>query len=54
MCKHGDLKHKLGLKDFEIFSCIFSSIIHDYKHPGLNNLYQINAKTDISLVYNGN
>ena len=53
MCKSGNLKQKLLLKDFEIFACIFSAIIHDFKHPGLNNFYQINAKTPISLIYNG-
>ena len=32
---------------------LISSIVHDYKHPGLNNIYQINAKTELAIIYNG-
>jgi high affinity cGMP-specific 3',5'-cyclic phosphodiesterase 9 len=27
-------------------------IIHDIDHPGFNNAYQINAKTELALIYN--
>ncbi|PRP82244.1 3',5'-cyclic-nucleotide phosphodiesterase regA [Planoprotostelium fungivorum] len=29
-----------------------SALCHDLNHPGLNNNYQINAQTDLSIVYN--
>ena len=37
----------------DILSILVSAIIHDYKHPGLNNPYHINAKTKIAIRYNG-
>ena len=33
---------------------LLASILHDFKHPGLNNFYHINARTDIAITYNGN
>ncbi|KAG4082591.1 HD-domain/PDEase-like protein [Neocallimastix lanati (nom. inval.)] len=31
---------------------MLSCIAHDLDHPGCNNTYQINAKTDLALIYN--
>lgn len=51
--KYGEIPEKLKLNDLDISAFLISAIIHDYKHPGLNNNFLINSKTDISLVYNG-
>ncbi|RKP16301.1 Pde9 in complex with Ibmx [Rozella allomycis CSF55] len=31
---------------------MISAICHDLDHPGFNNAYQINAKTDLATIYN--
>jgi hypothetical protein len=37
----------------DLFSLFLAAICHDFKHPGLNNNYQINFRTDIAINYNG-
>lgn len=49
----GKIQNKLNLEDIDIFSLFFSALCHDYKHPGLNNSYQINSQSEIALMYNG-
>jgi cAMP-specific phosphodiesterase 4 len=43
----------LSLKDIDILALLLASASHDFKHPGKNNIYQINAKTNLALAYNG-
>ena len=31
---------------------VISCIGHDLDHPGFNNAYQINASTDLAIIYN--
>ena len=50
----GKLKEKLKLKDVDIFAVLLSAICHDYKHQGLDDIYHINARTDIAIRYNSN
>ncbi|GFS11731.1 phosphodiesterase, partial [Elysia marginata] len=45
-----DLPSKLDT--LEIFTLLTSAICHDLDHPGYNNAYQINAKTELALRYN--
>lgn len=40
------------LDDIDIFILLTSAICHDLDHPGYNNAYQINAKTELALRYN--
>lgn len=35
--------------DMDVFILIISCICHDLDHPGYNNIYQINAKTELAL-----
>lgn len=44
-----DLPSKIG--DLETLILLTSSICHDLDHPGYNNIYQINAKTELALRY---
>ena len=34
------------------FSALFSAVIHDYKHPGVNNGYLVNTRDPIAIRYN--
>lgn len=45
-----DLPSKIG--DLEILILLTSCICHDLDHPGYNNIYQINAKTELAIRYN--
>eukprot|EP00569_Conticribra_weissflogii_P012459 CAMPEP_0171377002 /NCGR_PEP_ID=MMETSP0879-20121228/19943_1 /TAXON_ID=67004 /ORGANISM="Thalassiosira weissflogii, Strain CCMP1336" /LENGTH=619 /DNA_ID=CAMNT_0011887017 /DNA_START=208 /DNA_END=2067 /DNA_ORIENTATION=- len=41
-----------ALKKIDEYSMLLSAVAHDIGHPGTNNLYQINAKTDLAIIYN--
>ncbi|XP_062236303.1 high affinity cGMP-specific 3',5'-cyclic phosphodiesterase 9A-like [Platichthys flesus] len=45
-----DVRNKLGRTD--LFIMLTSALCHDLDHPGCNNVYQINAQTDLALRYN--
>lgn len=45
-----DLPNKIG--HLEVLVLIVSCICHDLDHPGYNNIYQINARTELALRYN--
>ncbi|KAM3857055.1 high affinity cGMP-specific 3',5'-cyclic phosphodiesterase 9A-like [Diretmus argenteus] len=45
-----DLRNKLERVD--LFIMLTSALCHDLDHPGYNNVYQINAQTDLALRYN--
>ncbi|KAJ9059977.1 hypothetical protein DSO57_1035866 [Entomophthora muscae] len=41
------------LSQEDILTLMISGLCHDIGHPGVNNLYQINAKTQIALDFDG-
>uniref|UniRef100_UPI003AAD3A99 high affinity cGMP-specific 3',5'-cyclic phosphodiesterase 9A-like n=1 Tax=Centroberyx gerrardi TaxID=166262 RepID=UPI003AAD3A99 len=45
-----DLRNKIDRVD--LFIMLTSALCHDLDHPGYNNVYQINAQTDLALRYN--
>ncbi|KAL3282956.1 hypothetical protein HHI36_006114 [Cryptolaemus montrouzieri] len=45
-----DIPSKIG--DLELLILLTSCICHDLDHPGYNNIYQINAKTELAIRYN--
>ncbi|XP_062270895.1 high affinity cGMP-specific 3',5'-cyclic phosphodiesterase 9A-like, partial [Scomber scombrus] len=45
-----DVRNKLSRMDLLIM--LTSALCHDLDHPGYNNVYQINAQTDLALRYN--
>ncbi|XP_066903746.1 high affinity cGMP-specific 3',5'-cyclic phosphodiesterase 9A isoform X2 [Halyomorpha halys] len=49
VCK-ADLVKRIG--DMEVLILLVSCICHDLDHPGYNNIYQINARTELALRYN--
>ncbi len=48
----GNLIEKMKLGQLDFFSLLIACLCHDYKHPGQNNVYQINAKTKYAMRYN--
>ncbi|KAI8900278.1 hypothetical protein BC833DRAFT_582525 [Globomyces pollinis-pini] len=48
--------HVSGIKDvltdLEKLTLLTACLGHDTDHPGYNNAYQINAKTDLAIIYN--
>ena len=48
----GNLKTKMMLTDLDIFAMLIGALCHDYKHPGTNNIYQINTRSKYAMRYN--
>lgn len=48
----GEMGASAILNDNDILALILSAFLHDIGHPGLSNLYQINAETALALCYN--
>ncbi|KAK2944602.1 putative 3',5'-cyclic-nucleotide phosphodiesterase regA [Blattamonas nauphoetae] len=40
------------LTPLDIFGILIATLCQDIDHPGLNNLYQVNAQTPLALTYN--
>jgi hypothetical protein len=47
-----NLQIEMDLTILDLSGYFIASIIHDYKHPGLNNNFHINKRTDLSRRYN--
>ena len=48
----GEMGASFVLNDTDILALYLSAFLHDIGHPGLNNVYQINAETALALCYN--
>lgn len=44
----------LELNELDILATMFAAMMHDFKHPGYNNSYLVNSKSDIAFQFNGN
>ncbi len=51
--KWGKIADSLKLNDLDICALLISAIIHDFKHPGVTNLFLINSADPIAIKYNG-
>jgi hypothetical protein len=49
------MMRSVGLERFltplDMATMLLSALCHDLSHPGLNNLYQVNGKTDLAMLY---
>jgi hypothetical protein len=50
---NGKLDSVIELTNLDVLSTFFASVIHDFKHPGYNNGFMINTKSEVALTYNG-
>ncbi len=48
----GHLRNKMKLKELDLFAMLVAALCHDYKHPGTNNIFQINTHSKYALRYN--
>jgi hypothetical protein len=48
----GNIGFKMKLSELDIFSILVAALCHDFKHPGTNNAYNINARTKYAMRYN--
>lgn len=46
------LAQSIDLKEIDLFCLFTAAAIHDYKHPGTNNLFHINLSTDVAVNFN--
>ena len=40
------------LNSIDVVSCLIAALVHDIGHPGFNNNFMINSKTDMAMLYN--
>ena len=48
----GNLQEKMKLGELDFFAMLVAALCHDYKHPGTNNLFQINTRSKFAMRYN--
>ena len=46
------VKEIAKLDNLDVTALLISAIIHDFRHPGVNNGYLCNANSDLALLYN--
>lgn len=46
------MKPDLHCSKVELFSILLAAAVHDVEHPGQNNAFQVNCKSDLALIYN--
>jgi hypothetical protein len=50
------LLDKVGMFEFltanELFACLLAAAIHDFRHPGVSNLFLITTRSELALRYN--
>jgi hypothetical protein len=52
MAMFSNLQNEMDLTILDLSGFFIAAIIHDYKHPGLNNNFHINKRSDLSRRYN--
>lgn len=46
------MAEQLILEQIDILSFILSGVVHDFKHPGQTNAFQVNMRTEYAILYN--
>lgn len=50
--KNSNIQSLSKINEMDLMAIYIGSIIHDYKHPGLNNAFLINTANEIATIYN--
>ena len=48
----GNIENKAKMGELDIFVILVAALCHDFKHPGVNNLYLVNSRSKIATRYN--
>eukprot|EP00743_Colponemidia_sp_Colp-15_P003590 GILK01003872.1.p1 GENE.GILK01003872.1~~GILK01003872.1.p1 ORF type:complete len:821 (+),score=169.11 GILK01003872.1:79-2541(+) len=48
----GGMMNLANVNKLEFLACIFAAMIHDFEHPGYNNVFQVRARQPLALKYN--
>jgi hypothetical protein len=48
----GGMKDKLKLDNLEQMSCLVSACLHDFEHPGVNNVFLVSMNDQIAVAHN--
>ena len=48
----GGLREKAKMDSIEILSCLISACMHDYEHPGVNNVFLVNMSDEKAIRHN--
>ena len=48
----GEWMKKGEMDNLDLMSMIFAGAIHDFEHPGYNNLFMVNSSHGLALRYN--
>ena len=48
----GGEQMEMAYTPLELYSILWAAALHDIKHPGTNNNYQINKRTELAKIYN--
>lgn len=51
-CVEGGMKDKLKLDNLEQMSCIISACLHDFEHPGVNNVFLVSVNDPVAVNHN--
>ena len=51
-CTLFELGGSKGMTQVELLAILIAALCHDVAHPGVNNLYQVNAGTKLAVMYN--
>ena len=49
----GKLDKIAELSQLDVLSVLFAAVVHDFKHPGYNNGFLINSKSELAIQFNG-
>ena len=48
----GEMGGSIFFTPLEGMTLLVAALLHDLDHPGTNNLYQVNAGTELAIMYN--
>ena len=48
----GGMKETLQMNNLEQMSCLLSACLHDFEHPGVNNLFLVNMNDKKAVMHN--
>ena len=51
-CMEGGVKERLKLDNLEQMSCLISAAMHDFEHPGVNNVFLVSMNDAIAVNHN--